>query len=152
MDLYRYDNKLVRITDPDGRVFRGVAESYSAEYCLHEYGREKECLQIYDYLFFEDDIEEIALLPTWEEACAAIPRGRYRHFKGNEYEVIAVAKHSETGEAMVIYRPSSPEGREPDGREPEGKGVVWARPADMWFDIVERDGVKRKRFEWIGET
>ena len=64
---------------------------------------------------------------TYEEAAASIPPGRYRHFKGGEYEVIAVAKHTETGEAMVIYRPASdgpgPDGRGPGGRDPHGNGT-----------------------------
>ena len=53
------------------------------------------------------------------EAVAAIPPGRYRHFKGNEYEVIAVARHSETEEPMVVYRALY------------GEGGIWVRPAAM---------------------
>ena len=44
---------------------------------------------------------------TYEEAVQSIPCGRYRHFKGNEYEVIGIARHSETEEPMVVYRPST---------------------------------------------
>ena len=64
--------------------------------------------------------------------------GKYRHFKGNEYEVLCVAKHSETLEEMVIYRALY------------GEGGVWARPASMWNDELERDGKKFKRFTYIG--
>ena len=60
--------------------------------------------------------------------------GRYRHFKGNDYEVIAVAKHSETLEEMVVYRALY------------GDGGVWVRPASMWEETVECDGVTVKRF------
>ena len=69
-----------------------------------------------------------------------IKPGRYRHFKGMEYEVIGVAKHSETLEPMVIYRALY------------GDGALWARPAEMWNETVERDGqVPHQRFTYIGE-
>lgn len=64
-----------------------------------------------------------------------IETGCYRHYKGNEYEVLALAKHSETLEDMVIYR---------DLHHPE---KVWARPAAMWNDVVTVDGKAVKRFE-----
>ncbi|MBQ6371575.1 MAG: DUF1653 domain-containing protein [Oscillospiraceae bacterium] len=73
----------------------------------------------------------------FEEALAAIPPGRYRHFKGNEYEVIAVARHSETEEPMVVYRALY------------GEGGIWVRPAEMWNEEIERDGEKFRRFERI---
>ena len=65
--------------------------------------------------------------------------GRYRHFKGNEYEVIAIAKHSETTEDYVVYKALY------------GDGGMWVRPASMWNEAVERDGVTYKRFTYIGE-
>lgn len=68
---------------------------------------------------------------------AAIRPGRCRHFKGNEYEVIGTARHSETEEPMVVYRALC------------GDGELWVRPADMWNDAVERDGKTHKRFERI---
>ena len=71
---------------------------------------------------------------------ASVKLGRYRHFKGNEYEVLAVAKHSETLEPMVVYRALY------------GDGGVWVRPLSMWHETVERDGVQQKRFIYIGET
>ncbi|MCQ2555459.1 MAG: DUF1653 domain-containing protein [Clostridia bacterium] len=64
--------------------------------------------------------------------------GKYRHFKGNEYEVIGVAKHSETLEEMVVYRALY------------GEGGLWVRPASMWNETVERDGKVYKRFTFIG--
>ena len=64
-----------------------------------------------------------------------IKLGRYRHFKGNEYEVLFIAKHSETLEPMVVYRALY------------GEGGVWVRPASMWNETVERDGRTMKRFE-----
>ena len=67
-----------------------------------------------------------------------IKLGRWKHFKGNEYEVIAVAKHSETLEPMVVYRALY------------GEGGVWVRPASMWNETVERDGKTYRRFTFIG--
>ncbi|MCR5775400.1 MAG: DUF1653 domain-containing protein [Lachnospiraceae bacterium] len=75
----------------------------------------------------------------YEEALDRIEAGRYRHFKGNEYEVIAIARHSETSEAMVVYRALY------------GDHGIWVRPADMWDETVERDGKTYKRFERIGQ-
>lgn len=66
-----------------------------------------------------------------------IKLGKYRHFKGNEYEVVGVAKHSETLEEFVVYRALY------------GDGGLWVRPAAMWNEEVERDGKKYKRFTFI---
>ena len=68
-----------------------------------------------------------------------IKAGRYRHFKGNEYEVLYLAKHSETLEPMVAYRALY------------GERGVWVRPALMWNETVERDGKTYQRFTYIGE-
>ena len=65
--------------------------------------------------------------------------GRYRHFKGNEYRVLCLARHSETGETMVVYRALY------------GEGEVWVRPASMWLESVERDGTVQPRFTLIEE-
>ena len=67
-----------------------------------------------------------------------IKMGKYRHFKGMEYEVIGVAKHSETLEEMVVYRALY------------GDGGLWVRPAAMWNETVERDGKTLQRFSYIG--
>ena len=66
--------------------------------------------------------------------------GRYRHFKGNEYEVLYLAKHSETLEPMVVYRALC------------GERGVWVRPASMWNETVVRDGKSDQRFTYIGES
>ena len=65
--------------------------------------------------------------------------GVYRHFKGNLYELIGVAKHSETLEPMVVYRALY------------GEGGLWVRPASMWEETVERDGKTYQRFTYIGD-
>lgn len=69
----------------------------------------------------------------------SIKLGRYRHFKGNEYEVLALAKHSETLEDMVVYRALY------------GERGVWVRPASMWCEQIEREGYSGPRFYYIGE-
>lgn len=68
-----------------------------------------------------------------------IKLGKYRHFKGNEYEVIALAKHSETLEPLVVYRALY------------GAGEVWVRPASMWNETLEKDGKLYRRFTFIEE-
>lgn len=65
--------------------------------------------------------------------------GRYRHFKGGEYEVIGTARHSETLEELVVYRALY------------GEGGLWVRPAAMWNEIVEREGRRFPRFARIDE-
>ena len=65
--------------------------------------------------------------------------GRYRHLKGNEYQVLGVARHSETEEEMVVYRALY------------GEGGLWVRHAAMWLETVTRDGVTQPRFTYIGE-
>ena len=67
-----------------------------------------------------------------------IQPGRYRHFKGKEYQVLGVATHSETGESVVVYRALY-----------GGEGL-WVRPAAMWTEQVERDGYSGPRFFYIG--
>lgn len=64
---------------------------------------------------------------------------KYRHFKGNEYEVLAIATHSETLEKMVVYRALY------------GEGGIWVRPLEMFEGTVERDGRVMRRFEEIKE-
>lgn len=64
--------------------------------------------------------------------------GRYRHYKGGEYEVVGVARHSESLAPMVIYRPLA------------GDGGLWVRPYAMFFERVTVDGVEQPRFAPIG--
>ena len=85
----------------------------------------------------ENNNKKVEFKPTYKEALASIQPGRYRHFKGNEYEVITIARHSETEEPMVVYRALY------------GEGGMWVRPASMWNETVERNGKFYKRFEKI---
>ena len=65
--------------------------------------------------------------------------GKYRHFKGKEYEVLHLAKHSETEEELVVYRALY------------GEGGLWVRPLAMWNEQVDRDDYHGPRFQYIGE-
>ena len=65
--------------------------------------------------------------------------GKYKHFKGNEYEALYVAKHSETLEEVVVYRALY------------GEFGVWVRPLSMWNETVIHEGREVKRFTYIGE-
>lgn len=67
-----------------------------------------------------------------------IKPGLYRHFKGNMYQVLYLARHSETEEEMVVYRALY------------GERGVWVRPASMWSETVERDGKSLRRFSYVG--
>ena len=70
----------------------------------------------------------------------ATPAGRYRHYKGGEYEVVGVARHSESLEPLVIYRPLA------------GGAGLWARPHAMFFGVVELDGQAVPRFAKIADS
>ena len=65
--------------------------------------------------------------------------GRYRHFKGNEYRVLGIAKHSEIQEELVVYQALY------------GTQELWVRPAEMWHETVEREDYRGPRFVYIGE-
>ncbi len=68
-----------------------------------------------------------------------IKLGKYRHYKGKEYEVLGIATHSETEEPMVVYRALY------------GACGLWVRPASMWNELVTVDGRQVVRFQYIGE-
>ena len=70
---------------------------------------------------------------------ADIAPGRYRHFKGREYQVLFTARHSETGEEMVVYRALY------------GEGGLWVRPAAMWSEEITREGYQGPRFALVEE-
>lgn len=66
--------------------------------------------------------------------------GRYRHYKGLDYEVVGCARHSETLEPLVVYRPLY------------NDSGWWVRPHAMFFENVVIDGVEQPRFAWVGEA
>ncbi|HIQ76150.1 MAG TPA: DUF1653 domain-containing protein [Candidatus Faecousia excrementipullorum] len=69
-----------------------------------------------------------------------LKKGKYRHFKGKEYELLEIATHSETLEQMVVYRALY------------GDRGIWVRPACMWSETVEKDGYIGPRFQYIGDA
>jgi cyclomaltodextrinase len=69
-----------------------------------------------------------------------LKQGRYRHFKGAEYEVKGLATHSETGEQLVVYSPLY------------GEGGLWVRPLAMFLESVVREGKCLQRFEYIEDA
>lgn len=64
--------------------------------------------------------------------------GRWRHYKGNDYELLFIARHSETTEPMVVYRALY------------GEGGLWVRPAAMWNETVLVGGSTVPRFQYLG--
>ncbi|MGE3409109.1 MAG: DUF1653 domain-containing protein [Pirellulales bacterium] len=66
-----------------------------------------------------------------------VTAGRYRHYKGGEYTVLGVARHSETEEELVVYRPEY------------GEGGLWVRPKAMFLETVEVDGQTVPRFRLL---
>lgn len=74
------------------------------------------------------------------ESMEGIRPGLYRHFKGERYQVLFGARHSETEEEMVVYRALY------------GDGGLWVRPARMWAETVDFEGQRVPRFAWEGEA
>lgn len=68
-----------------------------------------------------------------------LKKGLYRHFKGNLYRLLEIARHSETGEEMVVYQALY------------GERGIWVRPLAMFDETIERDGKTFKRFAWVPE-
>jgi hypothetical protein len=66
--------------------------------------------------------------------------GRYRHYKGGEYEVIGVVRHSETLEPLVLYRPL------------KEQADLWVRPFAMFFEHIEHDGRRQARFAYVDDA
>lgn len=70
---------------------------------------------------------------------AQVPLGRYRHFKGNLYDLVEIAHHSETLEPMAVYRALY------------GEKGLWVRPLAMFLETIQRDGQELQRFQYIGD-
>ena len=74
------------------------------------------------------------------KSSSRIQSGKYRHYKGGEYQVIGTATHSETEELLVVYRPLY------------GEQNLWVRPLDMFTETVNIDGQPVPRFEFVGKV
>lgn len=109
----------------DGSFSINFDEEYTVE-PINNSNEENKAIELFD---IEDETPD-----TNEEVVIG---AKYKHFKGNEYEVLTVAKHSETLEKMVVYKALY------------GEQGIWVRPYEMFTDTVERDGKKFKRFEKI---
>lgn len=70
----------------------------------------------------------------------SIQTGTYRHYKGPLYDVLGLARHSETEEWLVVYRPQY------------GERGLWVRPLEMFTETVEYQGRQLPRFEYLGPT
>jgi hypothetical protein len=84
------------------------------------------------------DVSVLARL-SFDYAKERIPTGIWQHFKGNRYETLGIAKHSETLEPMVVYRALY------------GEGGIWVRPAAMWLETVTREGKTFPRFTYLSK-
>jgi cyclomaltodextrinase len=80
----------------------------------------------------EPDVDD-----SGRDSAAVLRPGKYRHFKGGEYQVQGIATHSETGEQLVVYTPLY------------GEGGLWIRPLSMFLEAVDRDGKQQPRFVYI---
>ncbi len=78
--------------------------------------------------------------PDSPHAPPPLPLGRYRHFKGGEYDALDLARDSEAGHWVVVYRALY-----------GGRGL-WVRPLAMFTEVIERDGVKQQRFTYVGTS
>ncbi len=81
-------------------------------------------------------LKKIRLL---KRADKTIKPGIYKHYKGKEYKLLYIAKHSETLEKMVVYKALY------------GNGEIWVRPLSMWNELVELNGEKIERFTYVRE-
>jgi len=98
--------------------------------------------------FMDKNVSKVTVLAEGEqpeELSSRIRPGLYRHFKGTVYEVVRCAMHSESTDALVIYKEVKVVGDEKDQKDLKW----WVRPATMFRDIVERDGYKGPRFRLI---
>jgi hypothetical protein len=87
---------------------------------------------IFEPVWVEPDVDD-----SGRDSAAVLQPGKYRHFKGGEYQVQGIATHSETGEQLVVYTPLY------------GKGGLWIRPLSMFLEAVDRDGKQQPRFVYI---
>ena len=131
---YEYPDAFVHLTLFSAKIVNGVP-------CLKEHAdlRWITVPEISDFQFCPADKDFLAKI-RFDYAKEKIKIGKWKHFKGNCYEVIGIAKHSETLEPMVVYRALY------------GDGTIWTRPAMMWLEEVTRDGNTFPRFSYQEES
>lgn len=113
---------------------RGTQRAYV--FVLHRESEEKYSRIIDEFIDKWAGFFTAECISSKEKTEDVIKPGRYRHYKGNEYEVLFTAKHSETEELMVVYKALY------------GDGQIWVRPASMWNETVIKNGKERKRFTY----
>ena len=128
---HEYPDAIVHLTIFEASVLDGIPQKLE-----HNDLRWVSPLETDDFQFCPADTEILRQL-QYDCASKQIPIGKWRHFKGMEYEVMGIAKHSETLDVMVVYRALY------------GERVIWTRPARMWLETVERDGKRVPRFTYV---
>ena len=98
MKLSRYDNKCVRIDCIDGKIYEGICEYDSRDYCYHEFGRDEEALEILHFLFYKCDIKKIKILKEFSE-----PYGEIEKETCQDMNLLEQALDSEE-EDIHVYR------------------------------------------------
>ena len=133
----------------DAALLQHLSNTYRS---LEEQGLLNDIIRAFDSRFPNNGISFVKkvdfLLRQWHRAgrnaaagppLAEIKPGCYRHFKGQDYQVLHIATHSETREPLVIYRALY------------GDRGIFARPVSMWLEEVTRDGITCKRFTYLGK-
>ena len=131
--LHEYPDLIVHLTLLEATIVEGTPKLLE-----HHDLRWITPFEIGDYDFCPAD-EEILREIVYRYAKDQIPVGKWRHFKGMEYRVLGIAKHSETLEPLVVYQALY------------GEGGLWTRPVQMWKETVERDGKSFPRFTYLGD-
>ena len=133
-------NDTLVVALPQSETFRTLTSRWrtcpliqEAEISFALVGRDGSVEGLPDYLASASIEKESALSQP-------LRKGRYRHYKGNDYFVVGVSRHSETQEELVVYRPDYGERR------------LWVRPLRMFLETVEVDGRSVSRFEYVGPT
>lgn len=91
--------------------------------------------------YYRSSPDRFIEISTSDDGATVLDNGLYQHYKGNRYLVTGIARHTETEELLVIYKPE----------HEKGAGKFWVRPLDMFTDVVTVDGVSIPRFERIYE-